>query len=107
MDRIENNDDKLDALWAKYREACPDPEPGAGFTPGMWKRIEARRSTNLMVFRRLAQVCVGATLALTVLMGLVLIPHLEQTPVGTTSYADALAAEHPNTYVDIFAGEIK
>ena len=55
----------------------------------------------------LAQVCVGATLALTVLMGLVLIPRFEQAPVASTSYADALAAEHPNTYVDIFAGEIK
>ncbi|HUA86871.1 MAG TPA: hypothetical protein VMB85_23600 [Bryobacteraceae bacterium] len=107
MDRTEYNDDKLDALWAAYRDACPDPEPSAGFTPGLWKRIEARRSTNLMVFRRLAQLCAGATLALTVLMGLVLIPHLEQTPAVSTTYADALAAEHPNTYVDIFAGEIK
>jgi hypothetical protein len=76
-------------------------------TPGLWKRIEARRVSNIRVFRRLAQVCVGATLALTVLIGLVLIPHLEQGPAGSTTYADALAAEHPNTYVDIFAGEIK
>ena len=107
MDRVEYNDDKLDALWAEYRAACPDPEPSAGFTPSLWKRIEARRSTNMVVFRRLAQLCVGATLALTVVMGLVLIPHLEQTPTAATTYADALVAEHPNTYVDIFAGEIK
>lgn len=112
MDRIGDNpvgrnDGKLDALWVEYRAACPDPEPCAGFTPGLWKRIEARRTSNLIVFRRLAQLCVGATLALTVLMGLILIPHIEQAPAASTTYADALAAEHPNTYVDIFAGEIK
>jgi len=106
MDRMENGD-KLDALFAEYRAACPDPEPGAGFTPGLWKRIEARRVSNVKIFRMVAQVCVGATLALTVLMGLVLIPRFEQAPVGNSNYADALAAEHPNTYVDIFAGEIK
>jgi hypothetical protein len=106
MDRIAGNGDKLDALWAEYRDACPDPEPTAGFTPGLWQRIEARRVANLTIFRRLAQVCVGATLALTVVLGLVLIPRIEQAPTST-SYADALAAEHPNTYVDIFAGEIK
>lgn len=106
MDRIENGD-KLDALFAEYRAACPDPEPGPTFTPGLWKRIEARRSSNIKIFRMLAQVCVGATLALTVLMGLVLIPRIEQAPAASTTYADALAAEHPNTYVDIFAGEIK
>lgn len=107
MDRMGENRDQLDALWAEYRAACPDPEPSAGFTPGLWKRIEARRVSNLRIFRRLAQVCVGATLALTVLLGLVLIPHLEQAPMAGTTYADALAAEHPNTYMDIFAGDIK
>lgn len=107
MDRIGDNRDRLDALWAQYRDACPDPEPSAGFTPGLWKRIEARRVSNVRVFRLLAQVCVGATLALTVWMGLVLIPHIEQGPAVSTTYADALAAEHPNNYVDIFAGEIK
>jgi hypothetical protein len=107
MDRIGDNRDKLDALWAQYRDACPDPEPGAGFTPGLWKRIESRRASNVNVFRRLAQVCVGAALALTVVMGLVLIPKLERAPLYSMTYADVLAAEHPNTYVDIFAGEIK
>jgi hypothetical protein len=107
MDRIEENGDKLDALWTQYREACPDPEPGPRFLPGLWQRIEARRAANLTIFRRLAQVCVAATLALTVVMGWVLIPQLEKAPLYSTTYADVLAAEHPNTYVDIFAGEIK
>jgi hypothetical protein len=107
MDRMGDNGDRLDALWAEYRDACPDPEPSAGFTPGLWKRIEVRRASSVTIFRRLAQVCVGATVALTVIVGLVLIPRLEKAPLYSMTYADVLAADHPSTYVDVFAGEIK
>jgi hypothetical protein len=106
MDRMPDGD-KLDALFAEYRGAFPDPDASAGFMPGLWKRIEARRSGNLTVFRRLAQVCVAATLALAVIMGAVLIPRLEKAPIYSTNYVDVLAANHPNTYVDIFTGDIK
>jgi len=46
MDRMES---KLDSLFAEYRAASPDPEPSADFMPGMWKRIEARRQTSMML----------------------------------------------------------
>jgi hypothetical protein len=98
---------QLDALWKDYRDACPDPEAGAGFMPGLWQRIEARRVANLSIFRRLVQVCVVATLALTVLMGVVLIPRLENALVSNATYVDVLAADHPNTYVDILTGDIQ
>jgi len=98
---------KLDRIFAEYRAAMPDPEPGANFMPGLWRRIEARRASSLWIFRRLAQVCVGATLALALLMGAVLIPRLEKAPVYNSTYVDELAAEHPNTYVDILTGDIK
>jgi hypothetical protein len=104
MDRM---NEKLDSLWAEYRQACPDPEPEAGFMPGLWQRIEARRAANLGIFRRLAQVCVGATLALAMLMGVVLIPRLEQLVVNSATYVDVLAADHPNSYVDILTGDIQ
>jgi hypothetical protein len=104
MDRM---NDKLDGLWQEYRDACPDPEPSAAFMPGLWQRIEARRVANLSIFRRLVQVCVGATLALTVLMGVVLIPRLESSLLYNNTYVDVLAADHPNSYIDILAGEIK
>ncbi|HWZ34035.1 MAG TPA: hypothetical protein VNX18_22005 [Bryobacteraceae bacterium] len=102
-----NGQDKLDRLWAEYREACPDPEPSAGFVPGLWQRIEARRSSNVIMLRRIAQICVGATLALTVLIGVVLIPQLEKIPVYSATYVDVIAADHPNSYVDILTGDIK
>ena len=104
MDRM---NDKLDALWAEYREACPDPEPTAEFMPGLWHRIEARRVATTSVFRRLAQVCVVATVALTVIMGVVLIPELQKLAVYSSNYVDVLAADHPNTYVDILNGDIR
>ena len=46
QDRV---NDKLNPLWAQYREACPDPEPTAGFMPQMWQRIEARRQCHAFV----------------------------------------------------------
>ena len=68
MDGMQGNgrEGKLDALFAEYRAAIPDPEASANFMPMLWQRIEARRSANLSIFRRLAQVCVGATVALLV-----------------------------------------
>lgn len=107
MRDMADKSEKLDRLWAEYRAAVPDPEPGAGFMPGLWKRIEARRSSNLTMLRRIAQVCVGATVALTLLMGAVLIPKFERAPVYSATYVDVIAADHPNTYVDILTGDIK
>ena len=36
-------DARLDEWFAAYREACPEPEPSAGFMPRLWARIEGRR----------------------------------------------------------------
>jgi hypothetical protein len=110
MNRMQNSDEReaqLNQLFAAYRAAVPDPDASAAFMPGLWQKIEARRTSNVVVFRRLAQICVGATLALTVVMGAFVIPHLEKLPVYSASYVDALEADHPNTYVDIFSGDIK
>jgi anti-sigma-K factor RskA len=90
QDRI---NDKLDPLWAQYREACPDPEPSANFMPQMWQRIEARRNAlSSSWFRLWAQVWLVATLTLAVIMGAVLIPRLQNPPAYQASYVDVLAA---------------
>ncbi|SRR5579883_830240 len=102
-----HNGEKLDRLFAEYRQAIPDPEAGAGFMPGLWQKIEARRSSNLVMLRRIAQFCVGATVALTLLLGAVVIPKIERSLVYSTTYVDTIAADHPNTYVDILTGDIK
>ncbi len=107
MRNMADGSDKLNALWAKYREACPDPEASAGFMPGLWQKIEARRVANATMLRRIAQVCVGATLALTILIGAVVLPQLERIPIYSATYVDVIAADHPNSYVDILTGDIK
>jgi predicted transcriptional regulator len=105
MDRMDSKlDAKLDAMFAEYRMACPDPEPSADFMPGMWKRIEARRVATVSVFKHWAQVCVMATVALTLLIGAVLIPRLQENSASSSSYLEALSAEHSADYVHMLAG---
>jgi hypothetical protein len=100
MDRMQDGagaNDKLDALWAEYREAVPDPDASAQFMPSMWRRIEERRAATTSVFRRLSQVFVVATAALTIFMAVVLIPRLQREQVFSASYVEVLAADHDYT----------
>lgn len=91
MDQMET---KLDALWAEYREACPDPEPSAQFMPQLWQRIEANREARAssLLFRRWAEVWLVATIMLAVLMGTFLIPRFQGAPAYQATYVDVLAA---------------
>jgi hypothetical protein len=84
---------KLDALFAEYRGAFPDPDGGVNFIPGLWQKIEARRMESVSVFRRLAQVCVLATAAITLAMA-IMIPRIQSEPVYTATYVDVLDAAH-------------
>jgi putative copper export protein len=104
MDRM---DSKLDALFAEYRSACPDPEPSADFMPAMWKRIEARRIQTVSVFRHWAQACVVATVAITVLIGVVLIPRFQTDPAANASYVEALMLEHSSDYIQMLTGGVR
>ena len=98
MDRMK---DRLDALWVEYREATPDPESGPEFMPHLWRKIEARRVETTSVFRRLAQICVMATVALALVMSAVLLPHnTNEDAFYSGTYVDFLAAEHSNDYVE-------
>src|SRR5437870_2570844 len=99
MDRMK---DRLDALWVEYREALPDPETASpNFMPQLWQKIEGRRVETTSVFRRLAQICVMGSIALTLVMSLVLIPHSNNHAevFYTGTYDDIHAAEHSNDYV--------
>lgn len=82
--------DPLAPLFRDYREACPDPEPSAQFTPGLWARIEARRNSSLWL-RRYAEICVAATLAIVLLLTVFVAPKLTQES-NYESYVDVLAA---------------
>ena len=105
MDRMHDN---LDALWAEYRDACPDPEPSAQFMPKLWQRIEVRRLETTSVFRHMAQAWVMAALALTLIIA-VLLPRLRREPVySANTYVEVLDDAHSNDALDLLAaGEVE
>ena len=106
MDRMK---DRLDALWVEYREAIPDPEASPNFMPQLWQKIDARRVETTSVFRRLAKICVMATVALTLVISAVLLPRGNNDEVFYSgTYVDVLAAEHSNDYVQVLpAGDYR
>jgi anti-sigma-K factor RskA len=102
-------DDKLSALWAEYRGAVPDPEPGSDFTPRLWQKIEARRAERTTwLFRRMAQICVMATLALTIVVSAILMPEPQNSELFYSgTYVDILAEDHANDYSQVLpAGDL-
>ena len=88
-----NEDERLDALFAAYRDACPSPEASANFMPNLWARIESRQSLTFS-FRRMANGFVTAALAVTLALGLYMsIPHGKTT--YTATYIEALQDANP------------
>ena len=63
-----NEEERLDALFRAYRDACPTPEASANFMPNLWQRIEARQ-TYAFSFKRMANALVTAAVALSILLG--------------------------------------
>lgn len=85
--------DDLEKLFSTYRDAISDPEPSSAFTPGIWRKIEARRSP-VRLWRRTAEAFVAVAALVTLVIGTLLIPRLQRAPIYTASYVDVLAAEH-------------
>lgn len=91
VDRGTFGEGRLAAVLAAYREACPDPEPGPGFTPGLWDKIEARRAFAFAL-RRTAHCVVTAAVALCILMAILLVvPGSQTSLVYSASYLEVLA----------------
>jgi anti-sigma-K factor RskA len=85
--------DKLNPLWAEYREACGDPEVSAHFMPQLWQRIEAQRSAlSSSWFRVWAKVWLVTAVMLTIVMAMVVTRPVPDTLASQTGYVDALAA---------------
>jgi hypothetical protein len=109
MERMDQGgtNDKLDALFAQYREACPDREASAHFMPQLWEQIEAGRGAVASSWFRLwAQVWLVATVTLAIVIGGILIPRLENPPAYQASYVDVLtAADSANDAAVLPTGE--
>ena len=84
---MDHMDDKLNSLLSQYRNACPDPVPGANFMPELWSRIEARRSTVISVLlRRWTEAWLIATVVLAIVVSVFLIPRFQEEPAYEASY---------------------
>jgi hypothetical protein len=91
MNPMRGSDDaKLDALFRAYGSACPVPDPSANFMPGLWTRIEARRSYTFS-FQRMATAFVTAALAMSIGLGLYMSIQRANSPTDSPSYIEALA----------------
>lgn len=87
-ERAQGSEARLSGLFAEYRQAFPDPEPGARFMPGLWEKIDARRSFAYRL-KRLSQAFVTAAAAVCLLMGL----YLARPEPSTETYLEVLAAD--------------
>lgn len=90
---MSEQNDRLNHLMTRYREACPDIEPSAAFMPGLWDRIEARRSFS---FRLRGYARVIATAAATVCFAIAAfqLAPLGRNPMYERTYVEALEADH-------------
>jgi len=84
-------DQDLERLFRAYRAACPDPDAGPNFMPGVWQKIEARRTFS-RTLRRWTGAFVTAAAAVCVAMAVFTGTSVradERAILGTT-YIEAL-----------------
>ena len=92
MSKANDREQRLDRLFRRYKEACPDPEAGANFLPAMWQRIEARRSPVLHWVAMSRRALVGA-LAMCLVLGIVMGTALTSSQFYQSTYIEALDAD--------------
>jgi hypothetical protein len=93
--RNEDLDRGLDALFAAYRDACPELEASADFMPRLWARIEGRRENLAVVaWRRWAQAFVSLAAAACLFMGLLQVfPQQPPPSYVHTTYVEQLSED--------------
>jgi len=85
-----DDEQRLDALFRAYRDACPTPEASANFMPHLWQRIEARQ-TYAFSFKRMANALVTAAVALSIVLGVYMsMPH-SNNPYYAQTFVEVLA----------------
>ena len=85
-----NAEERLDALFRAYRDACPTPEPSANFMPNLWQRIESRQGFTFS-FQRMANAFVTAAVALSIVLGVYMSMPRSNSSYYSQSYLEALA----------------
>jgi hypothetical protein len=84
-----NDEERLDALFRAYRDACPTPEASANFMPNLWARIDSRQRFTFS-FRRMANALATAAVALSIALS-VYMAFPSSNASYPQSYLEALA----------------
>lgn len=92
----QNRISDIDALLASYRSAVEVPDASPDFMPGLWNRIEQRRTVPYS-FRRLASAFVTAGAALCLAMTLLM---SSSSQISVSTYLDVLSDDAGSALVD-------
>jgi len=90
MSSNQDREERLNALFAAYRQELPDIEGGAEFMPGLWKKIEAGRSRTSLWSLWSQRVLAGSCCAGVVLVGLSMFGPMRQSAYYEASYVESL-----------------
>ena len=83
---------RWEALLEQYRVACALPEPSRNFTPGLWQRIDAKRSRTLR-FEHAAKSLFAAAVAVSLVLGTFLfLPSQQPSAFNSGSFVEELAS---------------
>ncbi len=85
----DNDNERLDLFFDRYRAAFPDPEPGVNFMPQLWSRIESRHTFSF-VFGRLSKTFATISAGICLLLAML---NLMASPSSTASYTDSLLSD--------------
>jgi len=85
-----NQDQQLDNMFREYRAACPEVDASANFMPGVWARIEARRTTEKWLLRWVHSFA-SATVLVVLLLGIALYRY--PNPLPQRAYIEKLTDE--------------
>jgi hypothetical protein len=91
---MDQRNDELTTLFARYKAALPDPEASGNFMPELWRKIEARQGVLFRV-KRLTQLFVATAAAICLLFATVLAVSKSDLSELRGSYVDALSEAHP------------
>jgi hypothetical protein len=92
MSSNQDSEKKLNELFSAYRQEMPDFDGGADFLPGMWAKIESKKSQTSIWFAWTKGILAGATCAGVLLVGFSVWSPFERSAYYETSYVEALDA---------------
>ena len=84
------NEQKLEQLFAAYRQACPETEASVNFMPNLWSKIDARRKSDAGIWRWMNAM---ASVAAAVVMVLGLMVYQHPQPMPQRAYIEKLTDE--------------